>query len=379
MENKQHKIQFIKQQPIILIVDDNVANIKVVVDCLKMHDYITIVARNGDMGIKRAKFSKPDLILMDIRMPGIDGFEACRQLKEFEQTKDIPIIFMTALDDINSKLHGFEVGGVDYITKPIQAEEVYARINTHLTLCNLQKALQKQIAELNAFSRTVAHDLKNPLGIISSSIEVLITNDDTSEEDEHMFFNLIQESAQKGVHIIDELLLLAGVHHAKVSPQIFDPLEVIEQVKFRLSGMIEEYQAELTVATDWPSAWGHAPWVEQVWVNYISNGLKYGGRPPKLELGFNHQRNGMVQFWVKDNGPGISPDTHKKLFTDFTRLDPTRVDGHGLGLSIVRRIVEKLGGQVGVDSEIGQGSRFYFTLPGTMINSDFYISVQNDG
>jgi two-component system sensor histidine kinase/response regulator len=113
----------------------------------------------------------------------------------------------------------------------------------------------------------------------------------------------------------------------------------------------------------WPGASGYGPWVEEVWVNYLSNAIKYGGKPPHVELGAELQTNNMVCFWVRDNGPGIPPEARARLFTPFTRLDQVRTQGHGLGLSIVRRIVEKLGGQVGVTSASGQGSAFSFTLP----------------
>ncbi len=111
-------------------------------------------------------------------------------------------------------------------------------------------------------------------------------------------------------------------------------------------------------------ALGYGPWVEEVWANYLSNAIQYGGRPPRVELGATEQADGMVRFWVRDNGPGLTPEEQARLFTPFTRLDQVRAKGHGLGLSIVRRIVEKLGGQVGVESEVGRGSVFTFTLPG---------------
>ncbi|NIU99771.1 MAG: hybrid sensor histidine kinase/response regulator, partial [Phycisphaerae bacterium] len=128
---------------------------------------------------------------------------------------------------------------------------------------------------------------------------------------------------------------------------------------------IEEYRGEIIFPKTWPVAQGYAPWIEEVWTNYLSNALKYGGRPPRLELGAKRQSDGMIRFWVRDNGPGLKPETQATLFTEFTRLTEVRAQGHGLGLSIVRRIIEKLGGEVGFDSENvpGQGSAFYFTLP----------------
>jgi signal transduction histidine kinase len=138
---------------------------------------------------------------------------------------------------------------------------------------------------------------------------------------------------------------------------------IVAEALLRLNYMVENSQADVVVAETWPSALGHAQWVEEVWVNYISNGLKYGGEPPHLELGATPHSNGLIRFWIRDNGPGLTPEEQTQVFDRFTRLEETRAKGHGLGLSIVQHIVEKLGGEVGVESEAGQGSVFSFTLP----------------
>jgi signal transduction histidine kinase len=128
---------------------------------------------------------------------------------------------------------------------------------------------------------------------------------------------------------------------------------------------IGEHHAEIIVenAEAWPVAAGYAPWVEEVWANYVSNALKYGGTPPRIELGATLEGDAMVRFWVRDNGAGLSAEQQSNLFKMYSRLDTKRVEGHGLGLSIVQRIVNKLGGQVGVESAVGQGCTFSFTLP----------------
>jgi signal transduction histidine kinase len=138
---------------------------------------------------------------------------------------------------------------------------------------------------------------------------------------------------------------------------------VVEEVLERLSYLISEHRAELVVAGEWPDVVGYPPWVEEVWVNYLSNALHYGGQPPQIELGWEVLSAGRVRFFVRDNGPGIPPDDQERLFRPFTKLDQASTKGHGLGLSIVRSIIEKLGGEVGVESKTGQGSKFTFTLP----------------
>jgi signal transduction histidine kinase len=269
---------------------------------------------------------------------------------------------------------------VDYITKPFQFQEVVARIETHLSLRLLQRKLQHTVQELShanqalvasnkeldAFGRTVAHDLKNPLGIILAYLELLqqdLTSNPTITESTREMMDNIQRAAARSVNIVDELLLLAGVRKSKVNLKPMDMAQVVAQVQQRLAPLFAQHQVELILPESWPTALGHAPWLEEVWMNYLTNGLKYGGTPPRLELGASIQADQTVRFWVRDNGPGLTLEEQEIIFTEFTRLNEWRVEGHGLGLSIVKRIIEKLNGQVGVNSQVGQGSVFYFILP----------------
>jgi signal transduction histidine kinase len=354
----------------ILVVDDTPENLRLLARILAGQGYRVRPAPNGEQALATIQKELPDLILLDIMMPEMDGYELCRRLKANEQTRDIPIIFISALDEIFDKVAAFSSGGVDYITKPFQIEEVLARVRTHLNLEEMRQMLQAQNQqlqaqnrELDAFVHTVAHDLKSPLTKISTSLHLVQVY--ASDLDEQMQ-NLIQISingSYKMNNIIDELLLLASVRKEDVPLAPVNMAEVVGQAFNRLSPTLEEYRPELVCPDHWPQAQGYAPWLEEVWVNYLSNGLKYGGQPPRLELGAAVQADGLVRFWVRDNGPGLSPEAQARLFTEFTRLDRTRAQGHGLGLSIVRRIMEKLSGQFGVESSPGQGSLFYFSLP----------------
>jgi signal transduction histidine kinase len=180
----------------------------------------------------------------------------------------------------------------------------------------------------------------------------------------------VLEGGQKISSIIDELFLLATIQKATDLPrELLDMNGIISAAQRRLMYMIRESDAEILMPDAWPPAEGYAPWVEEVWMNYLSNALKYGGRPPHIELGATAQGN-MVRFWVRDNGQGIPHEEQDQLFTQFTRLGDTHVEGHGLGLSIVKRIVDKLGGEVGVESTVGQGSTFCFTLPAADLSAD---------
>jgi signal transduction histidine kinase len=225
--------------------------------------------------------------------------------------------------------------------------------------------LRARNEELDAFAYTVAHDLKNPIASMMGFASLVQKYYTRMTEDKVMeYLDLIMESGYKLKDIINALLLLAGVSKIE-SPQLapLDMPAIIDNTLPRLTTLIKERNAILTLPDEWPQAVGYAPWVEEIWTNYISNALKYGGTPPIVELGAKSLRNGMVQFFVKDNGRGLNAEEQQRVFTPFTRLDQVKVEGHGLGLSIVQRIVHKLGGQIGVESVVGKGSKFTFTLP----------------
>lgn len=360
----------------VLIIDDSLPNLRLLTDMLANKGYKVRGAPDGKTGLTAARLSQPNIILLDIMMPEEDGYLVCQKLKALPETAAIPVIFISALDAKLDKVKAFSMGGVDYITKPFQAEEVLARVETHLTLHNMQKQLQQMNEnllttnqelrtsneELDAFAGTVAHDLKHPIGVILGYGEILTMGFLSPEMQQNSVQTIIQ-TAHKMNNIVNELLLLAGVRKNQVIPQRLEMAEIVAAAQQRLTELVEEYQAQIDVPSEWPVAVGYAPWIEEVWVNYLSNGIKYGGRPPRLQLGASVQADHRVQFWVQDNGIGLTPAEQAQLYVPFTRLTELKVDGHGLGLSIVERIICKLGGQVGVESKIGQGSRFSFWLP----------------
>jgi two-component system, sensor histidine kinase and response regulator len=350
----------------ILIVDDEPDNLLLLERILAAQGYRVRTATSGPKALAAAQLQLPDLILLDILMPEMDGFEVCRQLKADERTRDVPVLFLSALDELKYKIQAFAAGGVDYITKPFQVDEVAARLHAQFALRDLHlqiqaanarlgrqlKELEARNEELDAFAHTVAHDIKNPLTMIVGCTDSLLSDHTVmSNEDREESLRALKQSAVKMVNIVDELLLLASVRRVEVTLEPLDMNHVVDQACRRLAYLIQERQAEIVAPPEWPQAVGHAPWIEEIWVNYISNGCKYGGIPPRLELGARLVADGWVQFWVHDNGDGISPEDQARVFAPYTRfahmldgLPAVRARGYGLGLSIVHRIVEKLGG-----------------------------------
>ncbi|MDM8562849.1 hybrid sensor histidine kinase/response regulator, partial [Candidatus Marithioploca araucensis] len=333
----------------LLIVDDVPENLGLLFSYLREIGFNVNIAESGEDALEQIGYAKPDLILLDVMMPGINGFETCRRLKENEETHNIPVIFMTALSDTVDKVKGFQMGAVDYLTKPIQHEEVLARITAHLTLRHQQQMLEQQNRELESFAHTVAHDLKNPLGGIYSMSQLVIQNLDCWPQDKVLkSLEAIELTSTKTLDIINSLLLLASVRQQDVPMNPLNMAEIITQVQQQIEFIIKKYQGEIIISTTWPTVQGYAPWIEHIWTNYIINGLKYGGKPPRLELGATSEENGTIRFWVRDNGHGLTFEEQKSLFVPFSRISQARIDGHGLGLSIVQRIIERCGGEVGL-------------------------------
>lgn len=247
------------------------------------------------------------------------------------------------------------------ITSMVNADEELKNTNKKL-LFEIEKR-EKLIEDLDAFAHTVAHDLRSSLSSIFSASEIM--EEIIKINDKNLLCelsNLINHSANKSIQITHELLLLATTDKTDVDLKPLDMSKIFAEAKSQNSDLIRNSKAQITEPREWPQAVGYAPWIEEVWSNYISNAIKYGGTPPIIEVGSEILVNGNIMFCIKDNGKGLSEDEQKKLFNNFVRLNPQKADGYGLGLSIVKKIIEKLNGSVGVES-FRNGSKFYFILP----------------
>jgi signal transduction histidine kinase len=327
-------------------------------------------------GVRSVHGGKSDVVLLDLSLPDSQGLNTLTRMQAAAPA--VPVVVLTGLADESAALAAVQNGAQDYLVKghvnpnALSNSIRYARERKQLleSLRKYSASLEERNAELDAFAHTVAHDLKNQVFTVAGNAELLLDKQAPPEpqEQEEMLRDILR-SAQKMSQVIQELLLLAQVRRADVATTEIDMPVVLAEARARVWSLLEETSGELIVdgAEQWPPACGYAPWVEEIWYNYISNALKYGGQPPRVELGAERPDAQRVCFWVRDNGPGLSADQMARLFVEFTRVGDAaqagQLHGHGLGLSIVKRIVDKLGGEVGVQSQPGMGSVFRFYLP----------------
>jgi len=224
--------------------------------------------------------------------------------------------------------------------------------------------LRARNEELDAYAHTVAHGLKNVLQLMMGHCGLLmVSHSEMSPEKIQTTLEQVDNAAQKMNDIIESLMLLSGIRRETLILEPLNMVSIIDEVKNRLRAMIEEYQADIILPDSWPTALGYAPWVEEVWDNYISNAIMYGGSPPHVYLGGEETEDGMVRFWVRDNGDGIPEEKRPLIFSSIGSVECNGAKGHGLGLSIVERIVKKLGGTIALEGSSDSGNTFTFTLP----------------
>jgi signal transduction histidine kinase len=372
------------QAKTILIVDDMPANLDVLTNLLERHGYVAVVAQGGEECVERATFVHPDLIVLDVMMPVIDGFETCRRLKASPATRDIPVIFMTALTDTSDKLTGFAVGGVDYITKPLDGAEVLARIDTHLTLHGLRKrleerneqlqieisarreteaALLRSNTELEQLAYVASHDMQEPLRMVASYLQLLAQRyQGQLDADADEFIGYAVDGAKRMQALINDLLAYSRVG-TKARP--FQPTDCNEIVDIALGNLvlaIKETGALIRVGP-LPRLMGDPSQLRQLFQNLIANAIKFRrAEPPTVDISAEPAGDAW-RFRVTDNGIGIAEEYHERIFVLFQRLHG-RADypGTGIGLAICKKIVERHGGEISLQSTLGGGTTFFFNI-----------------
>jgi len=397
-----------QERQTILIVDDVPANIGVLVEFLEEKQFRVLVARDGEEALERCHLVRPDLVLLDVMMPGIDGLETCRRLKQHSETAHIPVIFMTAMTDSENVVAAFEAGGVDYVTKPIRITEVLARIHTHLALREMHKQLSAQnallqetndrllqaekMASIGQLAAGVAHEINNPIGFVNCNLGNLQTYvmtlfgviDDfqqaasathavaarmaelkeAAEVDfiREDFVTLMSESRDGLQRVKDIVQSLKDFSHADSFQTGYADLHQ------GLDSTLNIVNSEIKNKADVVKEYGDLPAVECVasQLNQVFMNLLVNAAHAIATRGVITIRTGRAGQWVwieiGDTGAGMGADTIQRIFEPFFTTKPIGI-GTGLGLSVSYGIVKRHGGRIEVHSELGKGSRFTVHLP----------------
>ena len=361
----------------VLVVDDTPGNLRVLVESLSNRGLKVLVATDGKSAIERATYGQPDLILLDVIMPGIDGFETCRIFKEKPETRDIPVIFMTALSDTSQKVKAFEVGAVDYVTKPFEEEELIARVDAHLTIRQLQADLLRrnhQLEELNQlkneFLGMAAHDIRNPLTTILAASELLeMTAANTTPEKLTRMAQQIQSAGNRVQTLLTNLLdvnaIDSGARHINIQP--IDVASVLEQTATRHETSAQDKDIRLMqdLEPNGDCILADNTAIGQILDNLVSNAIKYS-EPHKTVWITSQRSQKRISVSVRDEGPGLSKEDLGKMFKKFARLTPRPTAGEtstGLGLWIVKELVQSMQGTIRCESVLGQGTSFIVDFP----------------
>lgn len=381
----------------ILAVDDAPTNLSVLVDNLSSDSCRVLTAESAKSALNRLEYVIPDLILLDVMMPEMDGFTLCRKLKTHPIHKHIPVIFLTAKSDGEDIVEGFQAGGVDYVTKPFRKAELSMRINTHLelkhakqqiqeyahTLEDRNKRLSEMLDEKNEFIGVATHDLKNPLSVLTLALDLfrIKTKDKPIKEVENVVEQM-DKTLKRMTALVSQLLeinrLDVGRFEMHMDQVVVEPIcsDIINQNRLNAAGKSIEILYDVTCDAK-AKASVDATALSQIIDNMVSNAVKYSPRDTTVHCELQIVRSGetlpdlilmdrKIRFVVKDEGPGIPADEEHRVFKKFAKTSNQPTAGEsssGLGLSIAKRLAREMKGDLGFVSEEGKGSTFYLELP----------------
>ncbi len=386
----------------ILVVDDSMVNLAVLDETLESLGFDVYLANNGERCLLTAKQIQPDLILLDVIMPGWDGYETCKRLKADKEVSHIPVLFLSGLEDTQNKVRALEAGGVDYVSKPFQESELLARVNTHLELSRLRHALQEEVDKKTAeihnllselqisyqkaqevsvlktqFLHNISHEFRTPMNIILGSTDELIEDTELDEEQQEMTRDILQ-AGNRLMEVLTNMLNFSQKFNDEFNQKFeyFNIYEVINELIAEYQEIVEKkyLSFEQAMQADLPEQlYGNKTYIHDILDKLLNNAIKYtnmGSVYLRLEwLAEINQDTQETQylliFSIEDTGIGIADIEQQHLFQAFSQVDGSTTrqhDGMGMGLALVSLYIERLGGSIEVESEVGKGSCFCFQV-----------------
>ena len=374
MKTEEQKVQTV---PNILIVDDIVDNLNVLGHILKDDGYKVRSVLNGAMALHVAEKEKPDLFLLDIMMPGMDGFEVCKRLKASPILNDIPVIFISALNDTVDIVNALTAGGADYITKPFKAEEVKARVATHLKIHDQRKELQRQRKELSEaiatkdkFFSIIAHDLRSPLGGFLGLTELMADEFEQFSQDERMAMMFELKLSSRNIYnLLENLLEWSQMQRGQTSfnPQNLSLKSLVKDCLTAVSGSSRKKGIDIKV--DFPDdceLFADKYMIQTIIRNLVANAIKFTPKGGWVLVSAMSELNKMITVSVEDSGIGMTNEMIDTLFRIEVETKRPGTEGEpstGLGLLLCKEFAEKHGGKIWVESNLEKGSKFYFSVP----------------
>ncbi|MBF0229781.1 MAG: hybrid sensor histidine kinase/response regulator [Desulfamplus sp.] len=366
----------------ILVVDDEANNRKLIQQMLKQH-YLLSFAVNGKEALEVCRKVRPDMMLLDIMMPEMDGVEVCCQLKEDNETSDIPVIFITAMNHVEDEVKGFHLGCVDYITKPISKPILLARINTQLTIAKqakelamMNRHLEKQNQKLSELQtlrdgliHMIVHDMRSPIMAIIGNLELAEIDFQPDSTDD---YNCIGEAKNGAVKLMDMVALLLDIskmEDGKMNLNIskVNLIDIVKQTIKMFDVIKKGRDIILVSAEETFMIAADSNMVQRVCQNFIDNAIKFtDDESGKIIVNIESVNGDKVRVSISDNGCGIPSEYHEKIFDKFFQVEArkqNKVHSSGLGMTFCKLAVEASGGRVGVESEVEKGSTFWFELP----------------
>lgn len=352
----------------ILVIDDQEDNIRIVGTLLAMMGYEVVPATTAAQAFKRLEAAAPDLVLLDLLMPGCDGLEVCRQLKSDPRWTDLPVIFLSAADDKNLVVQALESGGVDYVTKPFNKAELLSRVRTHLALKKARDELRNLAEDKDELLGILAHDLKNHLAGMKLSASLLADLEESLPPQARKLVRTIEHSTERMLAFVKEFLANQSAEHLVLKFTDIAWADVLKtQVeRHRPAAVLKNIELEFIPLEKPARVWADAEALVQVFDNLISNAVKFSPPGRRVSIEMLPSAGNTARCRVRDEGPGFTAEDQERLFRRYGRLSARPTGGEpstGLGLSIVKRLVEAMHGRVVLESEPGQGASFLVSLP----------------